>query len=299
MKTLFGLVIAAFLLIGFTPQASLAGMHDHGAMCEACEQGKACPECKDGKPCPECKNAKMCEMCKQGKTCPMCAKGKPCPACETGKSCPECAKHAKKKGMKCTRNQASTAEYIAGMERMHKAMKITYSGDVDTDFARGMVPHHQGAVDMAETVLRHGKDPEIRTLAEWIIRSQKQEIAWMNRWLERRGSPADSAKDVSATPYVVALEAANAKMHEGMDIRYSGDADYDFVRGMIPHHQGAVDMAQVLIKHGRDLEMKKLASDIILGQNREIKQMQRWLDKYPAPPLEAPKKKKHKKKHHH
>ena len=229
------------------------------------------------------------------------AHGEMCVKCEKGKECPMCKK---KNGMKCSRNQASTAEYMAGMERMHKDMHVTYTGDTDTDFARGMVPHHQGAVDMAEVVLKHGKDEEVRKLAEWILASQKQEIAWMKRWIERKGSTGEKGKDYSSEAYAKAFDEANATMHKDMDIIYSGDADYDFVRGMIPHHQGAVDMAQILLKHGQNLEMKKLASGIILGQNREIKQMKQWLEKYPAPPLEAPKKMKGKKKpadhsHHH
>jgi hypothetical protein len=69
--------------------------------------------------------------------------------------------------------------------KMHEAMNISYTGNADVDFVRGMIPHHQGAVDMAKTVLAFGKNPEIRKLAEDIIRAQETEIAMMKAWLEK------------------------------------------------------------------------------------------------------------------
>lgn len=81
----------------------------------------------------------------------------------------------------------------------------------------------------------------------------------------------------SVSPSNAAYEAANAKMHKDMGVALTGDADHDFLAGMIPHHQGAIDMAEVVLKYGKDPKVRKLARDIIKAQKQEIAMMQAWL----------------------
>lgn len=83
--------------------------------------------------------------------------------------------------------------YADVMANMHQAMgAYTPTGDADIDFVQGMVPHHQGAVDMAEILLEKGNDPKLRQLARGIIVAQKREIAFMNYWLKTKGATPDS-----------------------------------------------------------------------------------------------------------
>lgn len=80
---------------------------------------------------------------------------------------------------------ASSRAFAEAMEKMHRDMAIAYTGNADRDFAAGMIPHHQGAIDMARVVLEHGKDPEVRRLAQDIIAAQEREIAQMREMLAR------------------------------------------------------------------------------------------------------------------
>jgi uncharacterized protein (DUF305 family) len=99
------------------------------------------------------------------------------------------AQHEPQHAMPAPGAAASPAEqaYAAAMERMHRAMAIELTGDPDVDFARAMIPHHQGAIDMARAVLEHGSDAEIRGLAQEVINAQEREIAFLRQWLEKKG----------------------------------------------------------------------------------------------------------------
>jgi Domain of unknown function (DUF305) len=79
-------------------------------------------------------------------------------------------------------NETSKA-YEGAMEKMHKDMTIPYTNDVDVDFVRGMIPHHQGAIDQATVLLKYSKNLRLRLLAGGIIATQKREIRFMKYWL--------------------------------------------------------------------------------------------------------------------
>ena len=83
---------------------------------------------------------------------------------------------------------------------------------------------------------------------------------------------------ISSLAFYAEMANVNTRMHDGMEIAPSGNIDRDFARMMIPHHQGAIDMARVLLKYGQDERLKRLAQSIIIEQGQEITYMRTLLD---------------------
>lgn len=81
----------------------------------------------------------------------------------------------------------------------------------------------------------------------------------------------------STSPSTKAYETANERMHQEMMIQFTGDADKDFIAGMIPHHRGAVDMAAILLEYGKNPRVRELAEQIIREQQKEIVLMEELL----------------------
>jgi uncharacterized protein (DUF305 family) len=102
--------------------------------------------------------------------------------------------HTKMGGMKMDSGASpADAGYSRAMEDMDQTMRQPMTGDADVDFVVMMLPHHQGAVDMAKAALQYAKDPFVRQLSQDIIKSQEIEIAAMKQWL------AAHAKDAPKT----------------------------------------------------------------------------------------------------
>ena len=150
----------------------------------------------------------------------------------------------------------------------------------DLRFIDGMIVHHQGAVVMAQDALEKSQRPEIKQLAEEIITAQNQEIAqmqqWRSAWYPDAGDTpmayhAEMNHTMEMTP-----EQKQAMMMS-MDLG-AADAEFDlrFINGMIPHHEGAVVMAQDALQKSQRPEMKELAEEIIQTQETEINQMKQW-----------------------
>ena len=99
--------------------------------------------------------------------------------------------HQAHMNMPMSTDSAMQQELMQGMNQMHQDMMAAAQyKDPDVAFAAGMLPHHIGAVKMAEVELKYGKDPEMRKLAEDIINAQQAEIEQMQKWLEAHNKGA-------------------------------------------------------------------------------------------------------------
>ncbi len=151
-------------------------------------------------------------------------------------------------------------------------------GSIDKHFIEQMIPHHDGAVAMAKLALVKSKRPEIKTLANAIIADQTREIQDMRSWYKDW-----FGKDVSigSTAMMGGGMVSGGGMHTGgvedmKDLESATEFDKVFIEQMIPHHQMAIIMAQMLKSGTSRPEMLQLAKNIESSQAEEIQQMQGW-----------------------
>jgi uncharacterized protein (DUF305 family) len=150
----------------------------------------------------------------------------------------------------------------------------------DLRFIDGMIPHHEGAVVMAKEALQKSKRPEIKKLANEIIKAQDKEISELKQWRQAWYPKALNTPQAwhAEMKHMMAMTPEQIKaMRMDMDLGAS-DAEFDlrFINAMIPHHEGAVVMGKDALNKSKRPEIKKLAQAIISSQEAEIKQMQQW-----------------------
>jgi uncharacterized protein (DUF305 family) len=152
--------------------------------------------------------------------------------------------------------------------------------DFDLRFIDAMTPHHQGAVEMANVAQQKSKRPEIKKLADDIIKSQNQEITQMKQWRQAWYPKAGDKPMAYSSQMGHTMEMSSDQMQAMMMSQDLGaaDAEFDlrFINAMIPHHEGALTMAQDALSKSKRPEIKQLAQEIVKAQDMEIKQMQQW-----------------------
>lgn len=171
----------------------------------------------------------------------------------------------------------------------------TSGNDVDELFINMMVPHHQGAVEMAHTALERSERPEIRQMAEAIIAGQDAEIEQMRAYKQEWYGSSDTPP-MSEMPSMHPMPEHGAAGH-AMDMQAEVDAlrnapepfDLAFIDAMIPHHQSAIDAAEEVRDSAAHPELRSLAEAIITAQRQEIDQMLAWrAEWFPEAPTPSP-----------
>jgi len=159
--------------------------------------------------------------------------------------------------------------------------------DADVEFMSGMIPHHAQAVIMGGWAKTHGARQDVAILCERIVVGQTDEIGMMQQWLRDRGLPVPDAKSTRHKMKMNGMEhemlmpgmMTDEQMAE-LDKARGPEFDRLFLEGMIRHHQGAVDMVEVLFKSygaAQDEVIYKFASDVYADQSTEIARMHKML----------------------
>ena len=159
------------------------------------------------------------------------------------------------------------------MDKSMQDMKtMKSSGNPDNDFASMMKMHHMSAIEASQVELSQGTDATIKAMAQKMLEDQQREVADFNTFIS--GHNAHGGGDGFHKDAIASM----SKMNMSMDP--SASIDKQFVTMMIPHHQGAIDMSKAYIKSGaHEVKMKAMANNIIASQQKEIKELQAWLDK--------------------
>jgi uncharacterized protein (DUF305 family) len=160
--------------------------------------------------------------------------------------------------------------------------------DADVDFMAGMIPHHAQAVVMAGWAPSHGARKDVAILCERIVVAQRDEIAMMQEWLRDRGQPVP---DATSTRHRMKMNGVEHDMlmpgmltdeeMAALDRARGPEFDRLFLTGMIKHHQGAIDMVDVLFKSygaAQDETVFKFANDVYADQSIEIDRMTEMLE---------------------
>ena len=152
------------------------------------------------------------------------------------------------------------------------------STTIDKHFIEQMIPHHEGAIAMANLAFQKAKRPEIKTLATAIISAQTTEIQSMNVWYKDWfGVTAPKVSTGMMSGGMMSRGGMHMGGQEDMTaLENASDFDKAFIEEMIPHHQLAIMMANMLQSGTNRPEMQQLAKNIISSQSKEIQQMQAW-----------------------
>lgn len=131
-----------------------------------------------------------------------------------------------------------------------------------------MIPHHQSAIEMAQLVLERSERPELRAAAQEIITTQSAEIAQMTTWLQEWYGQTPSGED-HGMAMAAEMEALRATPAAAFDVA--------FLEMMIEHHEGAIEMAQLVSTRTERPELRAAAEAIIAAQERENAQFEQWI----------------------
>jgi uncharacterized protein (DUF305 family) len=158
-----------------------------------------------------------------------------------------------------------------GSESMARQMVMQNGKYSDRRFIDAMVPHHQGAIEMARVALKNAERQEIMQLSRNIVSTQQAEIEELKSIKKEEFGTSEVPMEMSPQQ----MRAMGMMMNPEHLVR-SEPFDKAFINAMIPHHQSAIYMANVALKNTNNPRIRELANNIVDAQTREIEQMKEW-----------------------
>ncbi len=156
------------------------------------------------------------------------------------------------------------------MVEMSRQMVMPNGEYSDKAFIDAMVPHHEGAVGMAQVALKRAEHPEIANLAEEIISAQRAEVELFGKIREREYGSAESTVELNEQ------DMGAMGMSDSQKLSQADPFDKAFIDEMIPHHESAIAMAEVARQDTENPEIRDIAAGIVDAQRQEIGQMRQW-----------------------
>jgi uncharacterized protein (DUF305 family) len=144
----------------------------------------------------------------------------------------------------------------------------------DERFIDAMVPHHQGAVEMAQVALKNAEHEEVRQLSEDIVSAQEAEIRELKAIKEQEFGTSEVPMEMDAG------EMKAMGMTDPDELANKDPFDKAFIDAMIPHHRSAISMARLALQESDNPEIREIARNIVGAQKKEIAQMQEWRRKW-------------------
>lgn len=184
-----------------------------------------------------------------------------------------------------TMDHSAHTAHKAGSEiinLMHQPMMeqdFQKTANIDADFLFNMIPHHKGAILSSQKLLETTKNEKLIELANNIITEQNKEVTEFDALIKELNAKNTDYSDIDTEAIGNDMQLIMDNMMADMSaIEITGDNDIDFLKGMIPHHQAAIDVSKKILEYTKDDKIKEIANRIIKAQEKEIEDMNNMIN---------------------
>ncbi|MEI0797975.1 DUF305 domain-containing protein [Brachyspira intermedia] len=173
----------------------------------------------------------------------------------------------------------SGSEIIDLMHQPMMEQDFQKTANIDADFLFNMIPHHKGAILSSQKLLETTKNEKLIELANNIITEQNKEVTEFDALIKELNAKNTDYSDIDTEAIGNDMQLIMDNMMADMSaIEITGNNDIDFLKGMIPHHQAAIDVSKKILEYTKDDKIKEIANRIIKAQEKEIEDMNNMIN---------------------